>query len=420
MMRAVTLLSFRLSLLLSCLTATLRSADAPRPWPADQFLPVTAARIAALPVTEQPAWRAYEIASAERSARLPGRDLTEHSSQKRIDGPPIPSSHSKGVRLQAPAEWFATEEARAIADRVVSWQTVAGGWVKSGDYSRLRELKDDRFDAWSCGTFDNDSTINELRYLALVGAAAGGDPARGPAWRGAFMRGLDYVLAAQYPNGGFPQIYPLVGGYHDAITLNDDAMARILELLRDISGGKPEFVFVPATLAAECGRRLERGLQCVLAMQLRGPDGQRTVWGQQHDALTLQPCAARNFEPAGECSNESSHLLQFLMSIPNPSPELAAAIEGGMKWLQRMALRDVVANRDDAVGMGLVPKPGAPLLWARLYEIGTGKPIFGERDRMIHYVFGELTNERRKGYAWYGSWPNAALETYQKWRGPRK
>ncbi|MCX6955211.1 MAG: pectate lyase [Verrucomicrobia bacterium] len=412
--------AFRLVLAGVSLVASAIAADAPRPWPADQFLPVTEERIAVLPATERPAWRAYWVASAERSARLPGCTLAENTPLKRIEGPPIPSTYSRGVRLQAPAAWFAGEEAQQIADRVVNWQTVAGGWVKTGDYSRLREMKDEHFNAWSYGTFDNDSTINELRFLALVMAAAGKDGPHVAAWRGAFMRGLDYVLASQFPNGGFPQIYPLVGGYHDAITLNDDAMEHILELLRDISVGKPEFAFVPTTLATEAGRRVERGIQCVLAMQIRGPGGQLTVWGQQHDALTLKPCAARNFEPVAECSNESAHLLQFLMSAPNPSPALVASIEAGMKWMQRRAIHDMAPNRDDTVGMGLVPKPGGQLLWARLYELDTGKPIFGERDRMIHYVFGELTNERRKGYAWYGTWPAGALETYRKWSEQRK
>lgn len=396
------------------------AADAPHPWPADQFLPVTEARIAELPATERPAWKAYWTASSERSALLPGRNVVENTPLKRVEGPPIPSHYSKGVRLKAPDEWFASDEARSIADRVVSWQTIAGGWVKTGDYSRLRELSDDHFDAWSCGTFDNDSTINELRYLALVSRAAGAENERVKAWRGAFMRGLDYILAAQYPNGGFPQIYPLVGGYHDAITLNDDAMEHIMELLRDISVGRAEFAFVPPTLTTEAGRRVERGIECVLAMQIRRKDGQLTVWGQQHDALTLKPCAARNFEPIGECSNESSHLLKFLMTVPNPSPAMVASIEAGMKWLHKMALHDLAPNRDDTVGMGVVPRPGAPLLWARLYELDTCKPIFGERDRMVHYVFGELTNERRKGYAWYGSWPMGAMAEYEKWKKQRK
>lgn len=398
----------------------LLAADAPRPWPADQFLPITAARIAALPVTERPAWQAYWVASAECSSRMPGRNVEEKVTLKRVEGPPIPSHHSQGVRLRAPAEWFASAEAQTIADRVVNWQTVAGGWVKTGDYSRLREVTDDHFDAWSCGTFDNDSTINELRYLALVMRAAGPETERARGWRGAFMRGLDYIFAAQFPNGGFPQIYPLVGGYHDAITLNDDAMEHILELLRDIHTGKPEFAFLPRTLAAEAGRRVERGIQCLLAMQIRRTDGQLTVWGQQHDALTLKPCAARNFEPIGECSNESAHILSFLMTVPNPPPALKASIDAGVAWLGRMALHEVAPNRDDTVGMGVAPRPGGPLLWARLYEIDTGKALFGERDRMIHYVFGELTDERRKGYAWYGTWGVDTLAAYKAWKVQQK
>lgn len=403
-------------------TGLLDAADAPRPWPPDQFLPVTEARIAALPVAEQPAWRAYLIASAARAKLLSGeRDFVDRSLQKPSDGPPIPSTYSKGVRLGAPAAWYASEEARAIADRVVNWQTPTGGWVKTGDYSRRREPKDDHHDAWSFGTFDNDSTIYELRYLALVSTAAESSvpAARVAAWRDGFFRGLDYVLAAQYPNGGFPQIYPLVGWYHDAITYNDDAMEHIVELLRDISARQAEFAFVPPVLASEAGRRVERGIQCFLASQLAGVDGHRGVWPQQLDALTLQPCAARNFEPISECSLESSHLVKFLMTIPNPSPAVVTAIEDAMTWFPAHALHNVIWDRNDTKGSGLVPKPGAPDLWARFYEIGTGKPLFGDRDRTIHYVFGELSNERRKGYGWYQPAAGAVFDAYRDWKAKR-
>ena len=41
------------------------------------------------------------------------------------------------------------------------------------------------------------------------------------------IKGLNFILAAQYPNGGWPQGYPLEGAYHDDITLNDNAMMQI-------------------------------------------------------------------------------------------------------------------------------------------------------------------------------------------------
>jgi PelA/Pel-15E family pectate lyase len=392
-----------------------RGAEAPHAWPADAFLPVTADRIAALPASEQPVWRAYLAASQKRAALLPPRDLVDHSSTKPLAGGPIGSSYSRGVRLGAPADYYTSEPARRVADHVVNWQTAVGAWVKSGDYSRDRKPEDDHHDAWSGGTFDNDSTIFELRYLALVAHAAP-ESDRSRAWRAAFLRGLDFVFASQYPNGGFPQIYPLVGWYHDAVTFNDDAMVHILELLRDISERKAEFAFVPQPEADRARMALERGIHCVLTAQLQTPSGRLLAWGQQYDPLTLQPCAARNFEPIAACSNESVGLTQFLMTIPNPPARVGRAIDGAMAWFAATAFHGVIWNRRDTSGSGLVKQAGAPDLWARYYELSTGRPVFGERDRRVHYAVTELSDERRLGYAWFNSRAATLPAAYAAWK----
>ena len=391
------------------------AAPTPHIWGAEAFQPVTEERIVALPAAEQPAWRAYWQASAERSKLLPPRDLVDHTPNQPVPVGTMHGSYSKGVKLNAPEKWYASEEARTTADRIVKWQRPTGGWTKSGDYTREPTPADDHHDGWSNGTFDNDATITELRFLALVQEQAGGDP-RGATWRAAFLRGLDYAFAAQYPNGGFPQIYPLAGWYHDAITYNDDAMVHILELMRDIAGHKEEFAFVPAATAAEATTRLERGTACVLASQLKDPQGRLTVWGQQLDPITLQPCAARNFEPISECSSESAGLTQFLMSIPHPSPRVIAAVDGAVAWFKLRALHGVAWDRNAATGPGLVEKPGAPDLWARYYEIGTGRPVFGDRDRSVHYVATEISEERRRGYAWFNTRGAALPAAYAAWK----
>jgi len=389
---------------------------APRPWEPDAFLPVTEARIAALPAADQPAWRAYWQASASH-ARPPSKptDRVENTTQLLVNSAPIPAVYSTRLKLDAAPAWYASAEARSIAGYIVAWQRPSGGWTKGGVYTRAPQAADDHHDGWSAGTFDNDSTIYELRFLALVIHAGANEPAAA-AWRDSFARGLAYIFAAQYPNGGFPQIYPLAGGYHDAITYNDDAMVHILELLRDAAGRKKEYAFVPADLATEAAARLARGIQCVLATQLRDATGRPTVWGQQHDALTLQPCAARNFEPISECSLESAGLVQFLMSIPQPSPEIIAAVDGAIAWFPAHALHGVVWDREATTGRGLVERAGAPDLWARYYEIGTGRPVFGERDRSVHYAVTELTTERRKGYGWYNNRAATLPAAYAGWR----
>jgi PelA/Pel-15E family pectate lyase len=87
-----------------------------------------------------------------------------------------------------------------------------------------------------------------------------------------------------------------------------------------------------------------------------------------------------------------------------------------MKWFSRTAMHGVVWDRDATTGTGLAPRADAPDLWARFYEIGTEKPIFGERDRMIHYAVTELTTERRKGYGWFNTRAVTLFPAYETWR----
>lgn len=410
--RTTSLLAFVL------LSSAAFAGDPPRAWPEKPFQPVTAARIVLLPLVAQPAWKAYWNESLTRLQLLPAVDRTEHAPAAPPSGAPVRASYSLGLRLDAASPWYATEEARGIADRVLQWQSPAGGWSKDGNYLSDRTPDDRVADLWSGGTFDNDATISELRYLAKVIAHEHPvSAARLQPWVDGFRRGLDYVLASQYPSGGFPQVYPLVGGYHDAITINDDALVHILQFLHEIATGSPEYAFVPAATVGRAKQAFDRGLACVLRLQLRGPDGQRTVWGQQYDAISQQPCFARDFEPAGESAQESAGLVKFLMSLPAPSPAVIAAVEAAMRWFEAHAIRGKHWDSTAPAGTGLEDRPGAPELWARLYEFNTGRPIFGDRDRRIYYDVGEISFERRKGYSWFTRRPADLAPLYRQWQG---
>jgi PelA/Pel-15E family pectate lyase len=406
------LLSFFALVGLSVLAA--QASIPPRSWPPDQFLPLVEARIAALPETEQVAWRKYFEVSQQIAKAVPAATVPDFSPDKPLAAPLAGARHSKGLKTDADPKMYATEEARAQASRVGEWQSAAGGWTKGNDYAVSPGPKKGKPDVWSAGTFDNNATIMELRYLALVITAAS-DDARAAGWRTSFQRGLQYVFNAQYPNGGFPQIYPLVGGYHDAITYNDNAMGRVLEFLGDIATGQREFAFVAAEQRAEAARRLALGISCVLKTQIVEPSGRRTVWCQQHDMLTLKPCAARNFEPIAASAAESTALMQLLMKRTVATAEVVAAVDDAAAWLEKVALRDVVWDRSSYPSK-LVPKPGAELLWARMYELETDRPVFGDRDRLIHYEVGEISPERQKGYSWYSEYATSTLKAVKKWR----
>jgi PelA/Pel-15E family pectate lyase len=103
------------------------------------------------------------------------------------------------------------------------------------------------------------------------------------------------------------------------------------------------------------------------------------------------------------------------MALPNPSPAEKTAINSGVAWLKKVAINDM-AWRPTPSGRDLVAAPGSGLIWARYYQIGTDKPLFGDRDKSIHDKVTEISLERRNGYAWYGIAPRETLKQYDSWR----
>jgi PelA/Pel-15E family pectate lyase len=421
-------------LLAVCFAANLHAAIIGTNPPA---LPLTAERIAALPASEQSAWKTY-LERSEKQMRADQEffqnELREHQIKEPL-APPATRS-VQGLSLEEAASWYGRTSATRIADIVLSFQTPAGGWSKNLDMTRHVRRPGERFAQdngslylspgdldtphdirWNyVGTFDNDATITQMRFLAKVSAAVGAG--KDAAYRASFLRGMDYIFASQYPNGGWPQVWPLQGGYHDAITYNDDATINILELLQDVASGTNEFAFVPGQVRAQASESLKRGLQCILATQIV-VDGRRTVWCQQHDPLTLQPCSARNYEMPSACSSESAMILMFLMEQPNPDPPLIAAIEAAAAWFKKTELHDVAFKIKGSEGRKLVPAPGAGPLWSRYYEIVSDRPIFGDRDKSIHDDVNEISKERRTGYSWYRDTPKRVLEHCERWEKQR-
>lgn len=415
-MRNASLLPALLGLLLSSSLSSLAEAPAPAPrhWEASELRMVTAQRITTLPKEQQPAWLAYLERSEVNARKLPVPNAADFTPDHAVSSVPhTGATKARGLRMSERETWYAGEQARLVADRITRYQNAAGGWTKGNDYDVEPRPKAGR-SLWDNGTIDNDATTHEMEYLLRVIANAPDEP-RSTAWKESFRRGLRYLLDAQYPNGGFPQVYPLGHAYNDAVTFNDNAMVQVLQLLRKVASDGKACGFLDAAERAEAEAGLRRGVDCVLSCQIRDEKGRLTAWNQQHDPLTLLPCPARNFEPIACCVAESCGLVTFLMSLPDPSPRLLASTDAAVAWLESVAIRGLTwsGKRDDGLPQEAT---GANLLWARFYEIGTDRPIFGDRDRSIHYSVSELSPERRRGYAWYGVWPAGLLARYPAWR----
>ncbi|MEE4310235.1 MAG: pectate lyase [candidate division KSB1 bacterium] len=319
------------------------------------------------------------------------------------------------------SSWFGTQEALDIARNVLLYQEVSGGWPKNIVFSqKVSAVEEERLMANTRSpesTIDNGATYTQIRFLEKVFNST-----RDPRFSDAALRGIDFLLEAQYENGGWPQYYPLRKGYYSRITFNDDAMAGVMRLLLDLVTNVAEFGFVDEGRREAAAHAIEKGIDCILRCQIE-VDDTLTAWCAQHDETTYEPVKARSYELPSLSGRESVGIVGFLMSIQNPDSNIVEAVQSAVAWLDQVKIYNVrvVRNMDPEDGAILdkyiVTDSTAPPMWARFYEIGTNRPFFCNRDGRIHYSYSELTRERRKGYAWLGYWPLSLLEEkYPSWR----
>jgi PelA/Pel-15E family pectate lyase len=327
--------------------------------------------------------------------------------------------------LRQKPDWYVGPEAARVADNLLLYQRDAGGWPKNIDMAAPLSEKERAELARKTGetgneaaaTIDNGATHTQLVFLARVYTAQ-----KLERHREAFLKGLDYLLAAQYENGGWPQYFPLRKGYYTHITYNDDAMVGVLNLLRDVARRRPAYAFVDEARRAKSERAVERGIECILKTQVV-VKGRKTVWGAQHDEVTLAPAPARKFEPVSLASRESVGITRFLLNVERPDARVVEAVESAVAWFRASQVSGVrwVERRDPAQPGGFertaVADRDAPPIWARFYEIGTDRPVFEGRDGVVRYSVSEIEAERRNGYGWYTEEPLKLLNRdYPAWQ----
>ncbi len=276
-----------------------------------------------------------------------------------------------------------------LADNIITWQTASGGWNKNIDFMTVtwkpgKSKGPINRHGQEMGTFDNGASIKEMRFLAAVYQATGFSR-----YKDSFMRGLDWMLEAQYPSGGWPQFYPLRGGYWDHVTYNDDAMIRILFFIQEILENPLAYDFIGEDNFERLQRSFEKGIDYILKSQIE-VNGYLTAWCQQHDPVTYKPTMARSYEHPAIAGHESVGIVYFLMSIKEPSEEVQEAILSALEWFEISEL------------------PNGK--WARFYEIGTNIPIFSGRDGIIRYFLEDIEEERQTGYSWYPDLPQHLME----------
>lgn len=340
----------------------------------------------------------------------------------------------KNIVRNMPDDWYATQEAEMVADSVLAYQFPSGGWAKNQNwhwpeigmkaYERASVRQQIQSKSGIGSTFDNSATIQELQFLSKMYKATGKK-----IYRKAFLKGFEYMLEAQYDNGGWPQYYPLKiredGSYDYSvhITFNDDVMTNIMRMMRDIAAGNKAPYDALKLRKADLKRAqdaFEKAVDCVLGCQIKR-DGKPTVWCQQHHYETLEPVGARIYEfPSFTGCGEIPKVLELLMEIENPSDELKVAIEGAVEWLRNHAIygyrHETYINEWGMSDRRLVPDKNAKPLWARYYDLETERPYFADRDGKRYDNYEDISHERRNGYSWINNNnTQKVLDKYPKW-----
>ncbi|BET66833.1 pectate lyase [Opitutales bacterium ASA1] len=327
-----------------------------------------------------------------------------------VQPPGTPAVGSAFLRMyEATGDTVHLDAARDAALALVHGQLESGGW----DY--LVEFDPELRSRWAyradgavaettregrrnLSTYDDDNTQSVIRFLVrfCVAAASHPDP-RDAQIADARDYALRKLIEAQYPNGAWPQRWsgtphdpkrlPVVPAsfpeayprehpqttYYSHYTLNDathrDCVRTLLEAHR-------------LTGVAAYREAAHRGADFLLLAQLPAP---QSAWAQQYDAA-MHPAWARAFEPPAVCTSESGGVLTLLLEMYSEfgDTRYLDAAKAALPWFERVRL--------------------GPDRWARLYEIGTDRPIYGDRDGRIHYSLGEISEERRTGYSWEGSY----------------
>jgi PelA/Pel-15E family pectate lyase len=296
---------------------------------------------------------------------------------------------------EATGDRFYLDAAQEAAEALVHGQLQSGGWTNSIDFDprgpRVALYRNGK----GQGRGKNHSTLDDgisqgaIRLLLHVDQALG---FKHPAIHDSTRVALDALIAAQFPSGGFPQVWtgpvgrpPVVRAsypdydwrtehklpdYWNHYTLNDGLAGTVVATLKDAHAITKE----PRCLAA-----LARLGDFLILAQMPDP---QPAWAQQYGD-DMRPIWARKFEPPAIAGRESQDAIAALMEIHRLTgdPKYLEPIPRALAYLRKSLLSD-----------GRL---------ARYYELKTNRPLY----------------MNRKGTAYFLTYDDSDLPSHYGWKG---
>jgi len=276
------------------------------------------------------------------------------------------------------------DAARQSAMALVRGQLHSGGWAARIEFDpAARRRYAYRVDgrpsskARNVSSLDDDKTQSAARFLMRYDAAS---KFKDDAIHRAAVAAVNSLLAAQFPNGGWPQGYrgPPDGefpvkraayrddgqhtrakAYWDLYTLNDNLISDMIDTLLAAAETYDEDRYRAAALA---------GGDFLILAQMPEP---QPGWAQQYD-YEMHPCWARKFEPPAISGGESQRVMTTLMDLYEQT--------GRRKYLKPIPAALAYYRRS------LLPDGRL----ARFYELKTNRPLYFTKDYQLTYSDKDL------------------------------
>jgi hypothetical protein len=291
---------------------------------------------------------------------------------------------------EATGEAAYLDAARRTAGALLRGQLRSGGWDYTIEFDpKLRTKYAYRVEpadpsGFNVSTYDDNNTqacVTFLMRLDTTLKSADG-PLHDSIVHESVVYALQSLLAAQYPNGAWPQRYsgpieadkfpvtkasypdtwprqwpkPKYTGYY---TFNDNTMGDIVDLMLEAARVYDEPKYRKA--AEKCG-------DFMLLAQMPEP---QPAWAQQYDA-EMHPAWARKFEPPAITGGESQSILKTLLTLYRATGEqrFIEAVPRPLEYLEASRLAD-----------GRL---------ARFYELRTNKPLYMTKSYEITYSDADM------------------------------
>lgn len=255
--------------------------------------------------------------------------------------------------------------AAQVADALIRGQHRSGGWSYFIDFNgpahterwyatigrnawRMEEFQHYSDNA----TFDDAGTSEAMQFLLRIYLER-----RDERFRPALDKAIDFVLASQYPIGGWPQRWPhddRFPAYADDITFNDDVAAENIRFLLMVYRSLGETRVKDAIV---------RGMNVFLVTQQGQP---QPGWGLQY-TLDLQPAGARTYEPRALVTHTTAANVRQLMNFYRLTGDskFLARIPEALDWLESLRLPPDPSRRGRD--------------FPTFVEIGTNRPLYVHR-----------------------------------------